>query len=99
MFIYDMHHDEDFASIGDLSGCSRKTFETAKRAIFSLIYCLVELALVLPAATVSVKMVFPIINVVETDLCNKMGDEWISDSFVVYTKKVISVTIANKVIL
>ena len=49
--------------------------ETGKRAIFPLIYPLIELALVLLVVIASVERVFLAMNVVKTNLRNKMGDE------------------------
>ncbi|XP_039135754.1 uncharacterized protein LOC120273181 [Dioscorea cayenensis subsp. rotundata] len=98
-FIYDVRHDEDFMNVGDLGGFARKMVETGKRAIFPLIYRLIELALVLPIATASVERVFSTMNVVKTDLRNKMGDEWMNDSLVVYIEREVFATINNEVIL
>ncbi|XP_039116706.1 zinc finger MYM-type protein 1-like [Dioscorea cayenensis subsp. rotundata] len=74
-FIYDVHHDEDFTNIKDLGDFARKMVETEKHFIFPLVYRLIELALVLPVATASIERVFSAMNIVKTDLHNKMGDE------------------------
>ncbi|XP_027157393.1 uncharacterized protein LOC113758917 [Coffea eugenioides] len=57
------------------------------------------LALVLPVATASVERVFSAMNIVKTDLRNKMGDEWMNDCLVVYIEKDIFATIENEQIL
>ncbi|XP_039123438.1 uncharacterized protein LOC120260060 [Dioscorea cayenensis subsp. rotundata] len=98
-FIYDVRHYEDFMNVGDLGSLARKMVETGKHAIFPLIYSLIELALVLPVATASVERVFSAMNVVKTDLRNKMGDEWMNDSLVVYIEREVFATIDNEVIL
>ena len=79
-----MRHDEDFINVGDLGGFARKMVETGLRAIFPLIYHLIELLLVLPVTTASVERVFLAMNNVRMDLSNKMRDEWMDDSLVVY---------------
>ncbi|KAH7656079.1 Ribonuclease H-like protein [Dioscorea alata] len=98
-FIYDVRNDDDFIDIGDLGGFARKMVETGKHAIFPLIYRLIKLALVLPVATATVERVFSAMNVVKTDLRNKMGDEWMNDSLVVYIEREVFATIDNEVIL
>ncbi|KAH7690026.1 Ribonuclease H-like protein [Dioscorea alata] len=98
-FIYDVQHDDDFANVGDLGGFAMKMVDTGKCAIFPLVYRLIELALVLPVATASVERAFSTMNVVKTDLRNKMGDEWMNDSIIVYIEKEVFTTIDNETIL
>ncbi|XP_039138798.1 uncharacterized protein LOC120276134 [Dioscorea cayenensis subsp. rotundata] len=86
-FIYDVRHDEDFVNIGDLGGFAIKMIDTGKCTIFPLVYRLIELALVLPVATTSVERAFSAMNIVKTDLRNKMGDEWMNDSMIIYIEK------------
>nr|XP_027083508.1 uncharacterized protein LOC113705799 [Coffea arabica] len=50
-------------------------------------------------ATASVERVFSAMNIVKTDLRNKMGDEWMNDCLVVYIEKDIFATIENEQIL
>ncbi|XP_039140475.1 uncharacterized protein LOC120277687 [Dioscorea cayenensis subsp. rotundata] len=83
-FIYNVWHDADFINVGDLGGFARKMVVTSKRIIFPLIHRFYELALVLLVATVSVERVFTAMNIVKTDLRNKMGDEWMNDIMFVY---------------
>ena len=66
---------------------------------FPLVYRLIELTLVLPVATASVERVFSAIKTVKTDLRNRMRDEWMNDSLVVYVEKDIFSTIKNEQIL
>ncbi|XP_039135742.1 uncharacterized protein LOC120273164 [Dioscorea cayenensis subsp. rotundata] len=98
-FIYDVLHDPDFINVGDLGGFARKMVETGKHIIFPLIYRLIELALVLPVVTATVERVFSAMNIVKTDLRNKMGDEWMNDSLVVYIEREVFATIDNEAIL
>ncbi|XP_039130910.1 zinc finger MYM-type protein 1-like [Dioscorea cayenensis subsp. rotundata] len=98
-FIYDVQHDEDFTNIRDLGDFARKMVETEKCFIFPLVYRLLELALVLPVATASVERVFSAMNIVKTDFRNKMGDEWMNDSLVVYIEREVFGNIDNETIL
>ncbi|XP_039123378.1 uncharacterized protein LOC120259998 [Dioscorea cayenensis subsp. rotundata] len=59
----------------------------------------INLALVLPVATASVERMFSAMNIVKADLRNKMGDEWMNDSLVVYIEREVFATIDNEAIL
>ncbi|XP_039120125.1 zinc finger MYM-type protein 1-like [Dioscorea cayenensis subsp. rotundata] len=48
--------------------------------IYPLVYRLIELALVLPISTTSVERVFSAMNIIKTDLRNKMEDDFLTDS-------------------
>ncbi|XP_042441376.1 zinc finger MYM-type protein 1-like [Zingiber officinale] len=89
----------EFSMIEDLGSLAKKMVETGKNTIFPLVYRLIELALVLPVATASVERVFSVMKIIKTDLCNRMGDEWMNDSLVVYIEKDIFATIENEQIL
>jgi hypothetical protein len=55
-------------------------------AAFLLVYRLIELALLLPVATISLEMrAFSAMNIIKTDLCNKIGDEWLNDLMICFT--------------
>ncbi|XP_042415441.1 uncharacterized protein LOC122004654 [Zingiber officinale] len=77
----------------------QKLVGTEKHLVFPLVYRMIELALVLPVATASVERVFSAMKTVKTDLRNKMGDEWMNDSLVIYIEKDIFSTIENEQIL
>ena len=76
-----------------------KMVESGKNIVFPLVYRLIELALVLPVATATVERVFSAMKIIKTDLRNRMGDEWMNDSMVVYIEREIFDTIKNEVIL
>ncbi|XP_042472507.1 uncharacterized protein LOC122055195 [Zingiber officinale] len=89
----------EFSTIEDLGSLAKKMVETGKNTVFSLVYRLIELALVLPVATASVERVFSAMKIIKIDLRNRMGDEWMNDNLVVYIKKDIFATIENEQIL
>ncbi|XP_042380278.1 uncharacterized protein LOC121972698 [Zingiber officinale] len=70
----------EFSMIEDLGSLAKKMVETGKNTVFSLVYRLIKLALVLPVATASVERVFSAMKIIKTDLRNRMGDEWMNDS-------------------
>ncbi|XP_042410010.1 uncharacterized protein LOC121999390 [Zingiber officinale] len=98
-YFYNLRDDPYFSSIDDLEILAQKLVETEKHLVFPLVYRMIELALVLPVATASVERVFSAMKTVKTDLRNRMGDEWMNDSLVVYIEKDIFSTIENEQIL
>ncbi|XP_042405088.1 uncharacterized protein LOC121995407 [Zingiber officinale] len=89
----------EFSMIEDLGSLAKKMVETGKNTIFPLVYRLIELVLVLPVITASVERVFSAMKIPKTDLRNRMGNEWMNDSLVVYIEKNIFATIENEQIL
>ncbi|XP_042455096.1 zinc finger MYM-type protein 1-like [Zingiber officinale] len=65
----------EFSMIEDLGSLAKKMVETSKNTIFSLVYHLIELALVLLVATASVERFFSTMKIIKTNLRNRMGDE------------------------
>lgn len=82
-----------------LGSLAKKMKETGKDRVFPLVYKLVELVLLLPVATASIERVFSAMKYVKTDLRNRMGDEWLNDSLVVFIEREIFAAIDNKTIL
>ncbi|XP_039144019.1 uncharacterized protein LOC120281199 [Dioscorea cayenensis subsp. rotundata] len=90
------HHyrGEIFCEVIDLIAQEMQNhFPEASMELLLLMSCLD------PIATASVERVFSVMNVVKTDLRNKMGDEWMNDSLVVYIEREVFATIDNEVIL
>ncbi|CAL9004523.1 unnamed protein product [Prunus brigantina] len=58
-----------------------------------------ELLLCLAFATTSVERAFSAMNVVKGPLRNRMGDQWLSDSLLVYIEKDVFVCIDNEIIM
>ncbi|XP_042401138.1 zinc finger MYM-type protein 1-like [Zingiber officinale] len=98
-YIDDVRSDERFEGISDLGALAKKMIETMKNRVFPLVYQMIELALLLPVATATVERVFSAMNIVKTDLRNKIGDEWMNDSLVVYIEKDVFNTVDNELIL
>ncbi|XP_042423344.1 uncharacterized protein LOC122010950 [Zingiber officinale] len=98
-YFYNLRDDPYFSSIDDLEILAQKLVETEKHLVFPLVYRMIELALVVPVATASVERVFSAMKTVKTDLHNRMRDEWMNDSLVVYIEKDFFSTIENEEIL
>jgi hypothetical protein len=67
--------------------------------MFSLVYHLVELALILPVATATIERAFSAMNIIETKRRNKMGDEWMNNNMLCYIEQDMFVDIQGEKIL
>ncbi|XP_042009029.1 uncharacterized protein LOC121757572 [Salvia splendens] len=98
-FMSDARTDTRFSDVEDLGTLSQKMVEMMKDKIFKLVYRLIKLILLLPVATTSVERVFSAMKFVKSELRNKMGDDWLNDSLMVYSEKEVFATIPNEMIL
>ncbi|XP_042414977.1 zinc finger MYM-type protein 1-like [Zingiber officinale] len=98
-YIDDVKSDERFEGISDLRALAKKMIETMKNRVFPLVYRMIEVALLLPVATATVERVFSAMNIVKTYLRNRIGEEWMNDSLVVYIEKDVFNTVDNEPIL
>ena len=73
--------------------------KTGRYESYMLVYKLLTLALVLPIATASVERAFSAMKIVKTPLRNKMGDQWLSDSIIVYIERDVFAFIDNESIM
>ena len=73
--------------------------ETRKIDVHPLVYRLITLALILPVAIATVERVFSAMNIVKNRLRNRIGEEWMSDSLVVYIEKEFSDRVTNEDIM
>ncbi|XP_047962079.1 uncharacterized protein LOC125206908 [Salvia hispanica] len=98
-FVDVVRRDARLNAIEDLASLSQKIVETKKDKVFSLVYRLIELVLILPVVTASVERVFSAMKFVKTDLHNRMGDEWLNDSLEEYNERSIFASVSNERIL
>ncbi|KAL6540509.1 hypothetical protein OROMI_024392 [Orobanche minor] len=98
-FIYDVRSDKSFSEIQDIGQLAIKMVKTHRNSAYPLVYRLIELALVLPIATATVERVFSAMKIVKSYLRNRMGDEWMNDSMMVYIEKAVFATVDNEDIL
>ena len=73
--------------------------DTGRNGVYNHVYLLIILALVLPIAIASVERAFSSMNIVKTPLRNRMGDQWLSDSMVVYIESNVFSSIDNEAIM
>jgi hAT family C-terminal dimerisation region len=74
-FIYDVRNSSEFSDCHDLATFAIQMVQTERHLCFPLVYRLIELALILPVATATVERAFSAMNIIKTELRNKMGDE------------------------
>ncbi|XP_052181936.1 uncharacterized protein LOC127794728 [Diospyros lotus] len=98
-FIFNMRSNKEFEGLKGLGDLAEKLVMTKKNIIYPLVYKLLTLVLVLPIATATVERVFSAMNIVKDRLRNRMGDQWMNDSLVVYVEKEIFSNIDNEVII
>ncbi|KAH6824927.1 hypothetical protein C2S53_017880 [Perilla frutescens var. hirtella] len=98
-FIVNVKCDPQFSTIANLGSLAQEMVKSGKSLVFPLVYRMIELALVLPIATASVERVFSAMKIVKTDLRNRMADEWMNDSLVVFIERDLFLTIENEPIL
>ena len=58
-----------------------------KDVLYSLVYSLVTLALILLVTTATVEIVFLTMNIIKNRLHNRIGDQWMNDCLVTYIDK------------
>jgi len=58
-----------------------------KYLVFSLVYKLIELALILPVSTTSIERVFSTMKIIKSELRNKINDVWFNDLMIYYIER------------
>ncbi|KDO42786.1 hypothetical protein CISIN_1g035906mg, partial [Citrus sinensis] len=99
VYIMDVGSENKFSGLKRIGELARKLVETKKDKLYSLVYLLVTLLLILPVATTTIESAFSVMNFVKNRLGNRMGDQWLNDSLVVYIEKYIFCSLDNDVIL
>ncbi|XP_048434631.1 uncharacterized protein LOC125474684 [Pyrus x bretschneideri] len=98
-YIHDMKMHSAFSSLRGISDLAKELVKTGRCESYMLVYKLLTLALVLPTATVSVERAFSAMKIMKIPLSNKMGDQWLSDSMIVYIERDVFACIYNGPIL
>nr|ABA94667.1 hAT family dimerisation domain containing protein [Oryza sativa Japonica Group] len=98
-FISNVRSDLDFSSCSDLGKLAAKMVQTDRHTVFPLVYRLIELALILPVATATVERAFSAMNVIKTELRNKMNDEWMNHCMICYIERDVFTSIEDHQII
>ena len=72
---------------------------TRKSEYYPFIYRVVKLVLTLPISTTTTERAFSAMNVIKTDLRNKMEDEFLSNTMMLFIERDIAVTISTDSII
>ena len=96
---YDMRYSSEFEGLKGLGELAQKMVETKRSGVYPLVYRLLKLALVLPVATASVERAFSAMKIVKNRLRNRMGDQFLNDSLLVYIEKKRFKKISNDAII
>jgi hypothetical protein len=78
---------KEFTAYYDLASLSKTMVQLERHIVFSLVYRIIELALLLLVATTSVERVFSAMKIIKTELRNKITDSWLNDLMVCYIKR------------
>ena len=72
---------------------------TRKSTIYQLIFQVVVILLTLLVSTATTKRAFSAINIIKTRLRNKIKDEFLTDSLMLYIEKEIAMTVSTNSII
>ncbi|KAL7595518.1 hypothetical protein Lser_V15G27505 [Lactuca serriola] len=97
-YIVDVHGDEMFNNLKGIGNTTKMMVETNKHTIYPMVYVLLKLALILPVATSTVERAFAAMKLINNDLHNKMGDQFMNDCLVSYIEKDVLNGISNDAI-
>ncbi|XP_074323164.1 uncharacterized protein LOC141660101 [Apium graveolens] len=99
MWLSEMKINAAFLKLQNTGDLAKKMVDVGFDRSFPLVYLLLELILILPVATASVERAFSAMNIIKTNLRNKMGDEFLTDCLVCYIEKELFINIENEVII
>ncbi|GAV72462.1 LOW QUALITY PROTEIN: DUF4371 domain-containing protein, partial [Cephalotus follicularis] len=97
-YILDVRSRAELSNVMGIDELAIKLVKLKMDDTYPLVYLLVKLALLLPVATATVRA-FSSMKIMKTRLRNRMGDEWMNDSFVAYIERGILKTIDNDTIM
>ncbi|KAL4030482.1 hypothetical protein IC575_008719 [Cucumis melo] len=89
----------EFVELKNIGDLAVKMVATKRNKVYSLVYRLLTLALILPVATATVKRTFSAMNIVKTRLRNRMRDQWMNDCLIAYIEKDLLDKLDNKLIM
>ncbi|KAK9733191.1 hypothetical protein RND81_04G050200 [Saponaria officinalis] len=87
LFLLEIKEHPQLDSLKSISDLCRWLAETKKGDIYYLIDRLVRLVLTLPVSTATAERVFSAMKLIKTALRNRMEDDYLTDSLIVYVEK------------
>jgi hypothetical protein len=99
LYIYDVRDDERFSNLETVSQLSERMVNTNKYQRYPMVYRLLKLVLVLPVATATVERCFSAMKIVKTELRNRIGDIYMSNSLICYVEKEELLKVTNEAVI
>ena len=93
LYKYDVVQHSRFKNLKNISELCQWMVRTRKE-YYPLIYRVVKLVLTLPISTATTERAFSTMNVIKTDLRNKMEDEFLSNTMMLFIERDIAATIS-----
>ncbi|XP_074323474.1 uncharacterized protein LOC141660388 [Apium graveolens] len=98
-YIIDMRTSAEFSELKGIDNLSRRMVEIGRDRVYPLVYHLLTLSLILPVATATVERIFSGMEFVKTKLRNRIGDQWLNDSLVIYIEREMFECVSNECIM
>ncbi|KAL4653293.1 hypothetical protein ACB092_01G292400 [Castanea dentata] len=95
LYKYDEVQHSGFRNLKNISELCQWMVRTRKSEIYPLICRVVKLVLTLPVSTATTERAFSAMNVIKTDLHNKMEDEFLLDAMMLFIERDIAATIST----
>ncbi|XP_058742129.1 uncharacterized protein LOC131614578 [Vicia villosa] len=86
-YVHQVKRHASFTSCEDVQSLAMKMVQTEKHLVFPLVYKLIELALILSMSTTSIERAFSAMNIIKSNLRNKINDVWLNDLIICYTER------------
>jgi hypothetical protein len=86
-YIHDVKLDDKFYIVWNLNDLSKKLVETKKNGVYSYVYLLLKLALLLSVTTIAIKKALSAMNIIKIKLKNKMCDSWMKYCLATYIER------------
>jgi hypothetical protein len=91
--------DSSFQELSNIFELCQLLVRTGKSAIYQLVFQVVVLLLTLLISTATTERTFSVINIIKTMLRNKIEDEFMTDSLMLYIEKEIGTTLSTDLII
>ncbi|XP_010667227.2 uncharacterized protein LOC104884300 [Beta vulgaris subsp. vulgaris] len=98
-FICEVKEDQNMRNYSTLEEVCEQLAKTGKSNVYFLFDRLIRLILTLPVSTATTERAFSTMKIMKTRLRNKMEDEFLADSLVIYIEREISKSYSTKSII
>lgn len=95
----DVTRDPKFQNLSTVSELLRQLVESNKSQNYHLIERLIRLVLTLPVTTATTERAFSAMKIVKTQLRNRMEEEYLADSMVLYIERELAGTINTDAVI